>query len=33
MGRVIEVELETDENGELYLTREQLGEVAPECAL
>ncbi len=29
MGRVIELELETDENGELHLTKEQLGEVAP----
>ena len=29
MAKVIEVELETDENGELHLTKEQLGEVAP----
>ena len=29
MAKVIEVELETDENGELHLTREQLGEVKP----
>ncbi len=27
MGRVIELELETDENGELHLTREQLGSI------
>ena len=29
MVKVIEVELETDENGELHLTKEQLGEVEP----